>query len=127
VEDGASPLDVAITDDMVVVVEIDVASEAAAVAEPLPPFSDPVKLPDEEVERSPVVDGGAVGLGVDDIEVLVVVDGRVVDPPVANSLATARFRQKQAMRMAKAFELIEHTMAVARFPGAVRNGGSMRR
>lgn len=113
----------AITDDMVVVVEIDFASEAAAVAEPR--FSEPVELLVEEAETSPVVDGGVVGLGADDIEVPVVTDDRVVDPPAANSFATARFIQRQAMRMAKAFELIEHTMAVTRFPGAVRNGGSM--
>jgi hypothetical protein len=115
-EDGINPLEVAILEDMEAVAEIELESEGDVVAgdvvaDPPPPFSDPVELPGEEVETS---DDGVVGLGVEEIERSVVVDGRVVDPPVANSFATARLIQKHARRMARAFKLIEHIMVVAR-------------
>jgi hypothetical protein len=107
-------VEVAILEDMEAVAEIELESEGDVVAgdvvaDPPPPFSDP-ELPGEEVEIS----DGVVGLGVEEIERSVVVGGRVVDPPVANALATARLIQKHARRMARAFKLIEHIMVVAR-------------
>lgn len=110
VDDKPRPLGVAIIEDIMVVADED-SKVGVAVVDPLPSFSGSVELAAEVVL---VVDEGLVRLEAVEIEESVSIDDTTEDPPATNSFAAARLIPKETMRTAKAFELIEHIMAVSR-------------
>ena len=109
-DDKPRLLGVATIEDIMVVADEDSKLVGVAVVDPLPSFSGSVEL---TAEVALVVDEGLARLEAVEIEESVSIDDTTEDPPATNSFAAARLIPKETMRTARAFELIEHIMAVS--------------